>query len=62
MDRKSTYEELEQRVKELEKYVEQYKKTEKELRGSDHRYRSLLDNAPVGIWHANSDGSGGFIN
>jgi len=62
MARKPTYEELKQRVKELEKYVEHYKKTEKELRESDHRYQSLLDNAPVGIWHASPDGSDGFIN
>jgi len=62
MSEKPTYEELEQRVKELEKSVEQCRRSEKVLRESEYRYQTLLQNAPVGVWDALPDGSGGFIN
>jgi hypothetical protein len=35
---------------------------EEELRESQLRYRTLTEHAPVGIWHAEPDGSGGYIN
>jgi PAS domain S-box-containing protein len=43
MTRKPTYEELEQRVKELEKEAAERNLVEKELRKSKHYYRSLLN-------------------
>jgi PAS domain S-box-containing protein len=62
MDLKPNYEYLVQRVKELEKEVAHHKQSEKESCENKLRYQSLLDHAPVGIWHASPDGSGGFIN
>ncbi len=50
MARKPTYEELEQRVKELEKEAINAKKTEEALRESDERYRSLIENIPIGVY------------
>jgi PAS domain S-box-containing protein len=62
MTSKPTLEELEERVRDLEKVVEGYKRAEKKLRETEIRYHTLLDHAPVGIWHASPDGSGGYIN
>ena len=46
MAKKPTYEELEQRIKELEKEFLERKKAEEALRESEERYRSLLEASP----------------
>ena len=43
MSEKPTYEELEQRVKKLEKVAVERKKVEEALRESEKRYRALSD-------------------
>jgi len=50
MPQKPTYEELEQRIKALEKRDIDRKKTEEELRESEQRYRLLADNVTDLIW------------
>ena len=57
MANKPTYEELEQRVKELERDALSHKKTEEVLRGSEEKYRNIFSNAQVGIFRTRiSDG------
>jgi len=51
MSEKPTHEELEQRVKELEKEVLHHKQTEKELKSSEEKYKILIENSPVGIYY-----------
>jgi PAS domain-containing protein len=46
MARKLTYEQLEQRVKELEREVNVLKQAEANIRDSARRYRTLLDFVP----------------
>lgn len=43
MDRKPTYEELEQRVKELEKDAAEYGRMDKELRSAHQKLRAVFD-------------------
>ena len=43
MPKRPTYEELEQRVKELEKAALQYKLREGALRESEEKYRSMME-------------------
>jgi PAS domain-containing protein len=43
MIRKQTYEELEQRFKELEKEIAKYKRVEADLLESEARYRAIVD-------------------
>jgi signal transduction histidine kinase/CheY-like chemotaxis protein len=56
MDRKPTYEELEQRVKELEKEAIERKRVEEELRTRELRFRRIIEKNPDGIVIV--DGSG----
>ncbi len=42
--------------------VTEHRRAEESLRESKLRYRTLLEHAPVGIWEAAPDGSGGFAN
>jgi PAS domain S-box-containing protein len=56
MAKKPTYEELEQKVRELEGKVAKRKHAEEELRESELRYRKLFDNSPVGIGVGTADG------
>ena len=50
MSEKPTYEELQQRVKELEQSESERRAIEKELRESKDRYRQLFNIAPAGIY------------
>jgi len=54
MSDKPTYEELEQRVKELQK-------TELELRKSEQRYQDLFENAPLMVHSIDHDGKIGMV-
>ena len=56
MSKKSTYEELEQRVKELEKEALEHKRLEEELRENSTRYRTLLETADDAIAFKDSEG------
>jgi PAS domain S-box-containing protein len=49
MAKKPNYEELEQRVKDLEKEVVELKQVEDELKESEHTYRYLAENVDIGI-------------
>ncbi len=49
MARKPTYEELEQRIKELEEEADKSKQTEETLRETEERFRSIYEESPVGI-------------
>jgi PAS domain S-box-containing protein len=62
MAKSPSREQLEDRIKELKQYIKDSKGTTDKLRKSSFYYQTLLDNAPVGIWHASQDGSGGYIN
>ena len=55
MSQKPTYEELEQRIKELEKEAVDRKKIEEALKESEKRYRSLVENIDFGVTMMDSD-------
>ena len=50
MDRKPTYEELEQRVKELEKQATERKRAEEDLHQSEERYRGIFDESIAAVY------------
>ncbi len=57
MSEKPTYQELEQRVRELEKAESERKRAEEAMRESQDKYRNLFNNAQVGIFRTRiSDG------
>jgi PAS domain S-box-containing protein len=56
MARKPTYEELEQRVKELEKEAIERTHVEEALPESEERYRLLFEQSPIGVGLASPDG------
>ena len=62
MDRLPSREQLDDKIKELKQKIQDSARTVDELQESKLYYQTLLDNAPVGIWHASPDGSGGYIN
>ena len=62
MDRKPTYEELEQRVKELGKEAAGRKRAEKALRDSEEFSSNLLNNSPHPILVINPDTSVRYVN
>jgi PAS domain S-box-containing protein len=58
MRKKPSYEELQQKVKALEKQVIEVKESETALRGSEQNYRDLYENAPIAYFSINrNDGS-----
>jgi PAS domain S-box-containing protein len=58
MRKKLSYEELQQKVKALEKKVIEVKESEAALRGSEQNYRDLYENAPIAYFSINrNDGS-----
>ena len=52
-----TYEELEQRVKELENEAFDRKRMEEALRESEEKHRLFFENCPIGIIHYTSEGT-----
>ena len=56
MSEKPTYEELEQRIQELEIVESDRKRTEKALRESEEKYRQIFDNSTIGIGIADQEG------
>ena len=61
MDRKPTYEELEQSVKELEKEASKLKQAERALQESEGKYRLLVNNLPGIVYKGYKDWSVGFF-
>ncbi len=61
MAEKPTYEELEQRLKQLEQAELNFKNTEEELRESESKYKTLINNIPGMIYKAYSDWSAKII-
>jgi len=58
MRKKPSYEELQQKVKALEKQVIEVKESEAVLRGNEQKYRDLYENAPIAYFSINRiDGS-----
>jgi PAS domain-containing protein len=62
MARKPTYEELEQRIREFEKESAKRKQAEEELRESEEKYRSVLENMEEGYWEVDLLGNFTFFN
>ena len=56
MTMKPTYEELEQRVKELENEALERKRVEEALRKSEQQYRTLGETIPYGVWLTDAAG------
>ncbi|MCD4720499.1 MAG: PAS domain S-box protein [Desulfobacula sp.] len=61
MSEKSTYEELEQRILELEQVVSGRKQAEKALQESEAKYKSLINNLNVGVYRNTVGSKGKFI-
>ena len=62
MTRKPTYEELERRVKELEKEAIEAKQAEVALRESEERYRTILDSIEEAYFEVDIAGNFTFFN
>jgi len=62
MARKPTYEELEQRIREFEKESAKRKQAEEDLRESEEKYRSVLENMEEGYWEVDLLGNFTFFN
>jgi PAS domain S-box-containing protein len=59
---KPTYEELEQRVRELEEETNRSKHAEKELMDSEERFRCLTESSPLGVFQTAEDGNVLYLN
>ena len=57
MAKKLTYEELEQRIKELERSESEWRKSEKALNDSEKRYQAITQTGTAGFWLTRIDGS-----
>lgn len=62
MPDKPTYEALEHRVRELERESDRLKLAEEELRASEEKYRSILENMEEGYWEVDLAGNFTFFN
>ncbi len=62
MTKKPTYEELERRVKELEKKAVQHKQVEGALRESEEKYGRIVATAQEGIWMIDSEAHTTYVN
>ena len=62
MERKPSYEELQKRIKELEKEAVERKQAEEALRESEENFRALADNANDGIVIASGEGTHVYAN
>ena len=62
MAKKPTYEELEQKVKDLEKDAAKHKKTEEALRESEERYRTIFDSIEEAYFKVDIGGNFTFFN
>ena len=56
MAKKPTYEELKQRVKELEDETVERKRTEEALRKSEEHFHTLIELSPTGIFLTDAEG------
>jgi PAS domain S-box-containing protein len=61
MTHKPTYEELEQRITKLQKETNKLKLMEAELRESEEKYRTLVENVNIGVYRNTSDPRGRFL-
>ncbi len=61
MSKKPILEELKQRVKKLEQKTVKHKQTEEVPRESEERYRTLIENIPVGIYRTTPGPKGKFL-
>ncbi len=61
MGKKPTYEELQQRVKELELEAEMRKRTEEALRQSEEKYRALIEGIEEGVYKVDLAGNFTFL-
>jgi len=61
MSKKPILEELKQRVKKLEQKTVKHKQTEEVSRESEERYRTLIENIPVGIYRTTPGPKGKFL-
>jgi transcriptional regulator with PAS, ATPase and Fis domain len=62
MAQKQTYEELEQRVKELEAEADRHRQVEKKLQESEARFRAFMDNNPAVAYIKNESGQHIYCN
>ena len=59
---KPTYEELEQKIRELEKERIDRKQAEEALKKSEERFRVLVEESPLGVFLIDKDGHYRYIN
>jgi PAS domain S-box-containing protein len=62
MDKNPTYEELEQKIKELEEEAVKHSRTEEVLRQSEERYRTILEVLDVAYFEVDLEGNYTFVN